>query len=224
MAGHRKRPGYVRERVAVPNCSYCGLPGSPHAGCLKRTAKGLFDQELRRELSEYATPIDISPEQALLALVRESAGNVAWLGARLQQLVEDSPRRGQTTDIVVVGTPARTTGLAQAGGYDQGDLLFGPKVEIDRNGVEHIVGEEYRAMVFLYNEERDRLRLCAKDAISAGILKSQVDIAEHQAGEIVGIFNRMLDRMDLDEAKQLVARQLVAEEFRELAKEAGVRP
>lgn len=229
MAGRPKRARQrllesgivVEEPEAQPkagrgSCPGCGRPAdAPHPECLKKRAEALYDQEIRRQLREYAVPIDITPEVALLSLVREAAGNVAWLGARVQQLVDDSPIRGDTEGgVVPLGTPSRTTGSGRQGGYDQGDLLFGPRIELDRNGAEHIVGEDYRAMLTLYNEERDRLKAYAKDAISAGILKSQVDLAQYQAQQMVLMLNRVLDKMGVTDEIHAMARRLMSEEFR----------
>lgn len=190
------------------------MHGGNSSGSRIHGAKILQEQAQRAILSHYASPIDISPEQALLALVREAAGNVAFLGARIDRLVQDSPvieAAGDGSTLQVLGTAGRF------GAYDRGDKLFGPTIAVDRDGVEHTVGEDYRGYLKLYNEEREHLRKVAKDALSAGIEKARVEIAQYQAQTMAQMLNRVLDRMDLDEAKRVVARALMAEEMRKEA-------
>ncbi len=185
----------------------CWLHGGLLPPVRRKGREILAEMELRKALEGFARPIDIGPEEALLALVREAAGNVAWLGARIDTLVSAAHP----------ADPSRTPRAFQPAGYDKGATLFGPQIELDRDGMEHVVGELERGMLALYNEERERLRKAAKDAISAGVAKRQVELAEQQGQTIVIVVNRVLSQMGLDEAKQVVARELLAQEFRQLS-------
>src|SRR6187431_2352314 len=161
-----------------------------------------------RAVSAFGGPIvDVNPEEALLGLVREAAGNVAWLGSRVQVLLAEE---GLDDPSISSGSwRVRTR-------YAKGSSLFGPKILIDKDGGEHIVGEELRGMVALYNDERDRLAKVAKAALDAGIAKAQVEIARSQGQAVVIVVNRVLVQLGLPEAQATLARELIATEFRKL--------
>lgn len=163
-----------------------------------------------RALTAFGGPsLDVNPEDALLGLVREAAGNVAWLAERVQQLLTDE---GIDDPSVSSGTWRMRTR------YQKGSSLFGPKILLDKDGGEHIVGEETRGMVQLYNEERDRLAKVAKAAIDAGVAKQQVEIARAQGQTLVVVVNRVLVQLGMNEGQQQLARELIATEFRQLGK------
>jgi hypothetical protein len=145
----------------------------------------------------------------LLQSVYMAAGNVAFLAARVQVLSEQKALL-QTADTAA-GIDRTFTHMTDA--YDVGGGLFGPTIELDRDGAEHVVGEEYRAMLKLYNEWSDKLVKYAKAAVDAGIAKAQVELAQTHGQQIVIIVNNVLARLGLDEAKRIVARELLAEEF-----------
>lgn len=182
----------------------CKLHGGNLPTVVAKAKHVLADMELRRELKTFGKPLGkANPEEMLLHMVREAAGNVAYLGARVAELsekqAEDSGRRGSRL--------AREPGIG----------LLGPKIGLDRDGGEHVIGEELRGMTSLYGEWSDRLVKYSKVAVDAGIAKQQVDIAKSQGQTIVVVINRVLAQIGLDEAKQLLARQLIAEEFRVLS-------
>ena len=79
-------------------------------------------------------------------------------------------------------------------------------------------GEEYvRAVVRLYNEERDRLARVAKAALDAGITERQVRLAESQGRELARVVVTVLARLELTPEQSAAARVMVAEELRTLA-------
>ncbi len=173
-------------------------------------AKVLADMALRKELKAFGVPLDgtISPEQVLLHMVREAAGNVAFLGARMAELSEASEGGDSGTQGSWRG---RTITLGK------GEGLFGPKIGLDKDGGEHVIGEEVRAATALYGEWSDRLVKYAKTALDAGIAKAQVELARTQGQTIVVVVNRVLVQIGLGEEQQNRARELLAEEFRLLA-------
>jgi hypothetical protein len=163
----------------------------------------------RKALERMAIHVDIEPQQALLAMVSEAAGNVAWLGARVAELsVEADAVEGQ-----------------QRGGnmgYKRGGGLFGPTIIVDKDGDEHVSGEEYRAMTKLYNEWSDKLVKYAKAAIDAGIAKQYVELAQAQGQTIVVVLNKVLVQLGIKDEQLALARKLIAEEFRALPELAEV--
>lgn len=192
-------------------------PCKLHGGNLptvKAKAKSvLADMALRRELTSFGVPLpNVTPEAALLHMVREAAGNVAYLGARVAELSE---RDADEVEVGRIGPRVLEEGAVRP----RGQGLFGAKIGLDKDGGEHVIGEDTRAAVALYGEWSDRLVKYSAAAISAGIAKAQVALAQSQGQTIVVVINRVLAQVGLDEAKQVVARALIAEEFRLL--EAG---
>lgn len=168
-----------------------------------------------RQLSAFGGELpNVTPEQALLGLVREAAGNVQWLSERVSTLLREEG----------IDDPSISSGQWRVRTrYQKGAALFGPKILIDKDGGEHIVGEETRGMVQLYNEERDRLAKVAKAAIDAGIAKQQVEVARSQGQQVVVVVNRVLLQLGLGEQQQSLARSLLAAEFRALGAGSPVR-
>lgn len=211
----RNVAGFGTDHLGSGPCKFHGgnLP------TVRRKAKNaLADAALRAQLKEFGVPLrGVTPEAALLHMVREAAGNVAYLGARVAEL----SRELEPEDDGVPGsaTPPRPPGRWGNGtvSTERGAGLFGPVIGLDRDGAEHIIGEEYRAATRLYGEWSDRLVKYAKAAVDAGIAKAQVEIAKSQGQQIVIVINRVLTQIGLDEAKQVVARQLIAQEFRSIA-------
>lgn len=187
-------------------------------------ARVLADIQLRKELKAFAVPLEgpLDPQQTLLAMVREAAGNVAYLGARVRELSEKDDHAREDTLIAEdlesddAHVSGRGTKWSRLTGYTRGAGLFGPDIVVDKEGDEHVVGEKERGMVKLYGEWVDRLAKFSKMALDAGIAKAQVELAKTQGQTIVVVVNRVLGQMGLDEAKLLMARELLQQEFRQL--------
>lgn len=213
----RNRAGAMTDHLGVGQCRLHGGNRPPQVLHAKRQLSILAAQ---RALAKFAQPIAVDPEQALLDLVSEAAGNVAWLGARVAELAE-----GVLPEGVEPGGPGATAVQADRGrwrtltGYSQGAGLFGPSIAIDKEGGEHIVGEEARGMVKLYGEWADRLQKYAKAALEAGIERRRVEMAEKQGETIVVVVNNVLMKVGLGTEQLATARRLIAEEFRLMDRE-----
>jgi hypothetical protein len=206
----RNPAGMGTDHPGIGACKFHGGRQPSHTVHAERVRAA---ERLQKKAARYGVGIDVTPDQALLSLVREAAGNVAWLSARMEELLEDAPFAAGDTNI---GTGQQR---AYDPGYKQGRGLFGPLIAVDKDGLEHIVGEEYRAMVKLYKDEREMLRKVSKDAVEAGLIHAQVEAAQQQAQMLVVVLNRVFTRMGLPEEQILLARQLTASEFRSLSPE-----
>lgn len=183
-----------------------------HGGRLPAVQKAaqerIVEYRANRALQSMATPIlNADPEQTLLDLVAEAAGNVAFLGNAVMELAE----RTEDPD------DRRATTWRTAAKYPRGAHLFGPKIDVDKDGVEHVVGEEERAMVKLYGQWADRLAKYAKMALDAGIERRRVEMAERHGEQIVVVVNNVLVQMGIEGDRLAEARSMVADEFRRLA-------
>lgn len=220
-APNPKRGGKLCQSVAGAGTDHLGVgPCSKHGGSLpvvRRAWAGRFvELQAEKQLARFASPVrDADPEQTLLDLVSEAAGNVAWLGKVVAELAAEDASEGDGTGFTVTGLWARA-----GGGYTQGGRLFGPMIDVDKDGNEHVVGEQERAMVKLYGQWSDRLAKYAKAALDAGIEKRRVEMAERQGETIVIVVNNVLVRLGLEEGQIKQARALIAEEFRVIDQEA----
>lgn len=184
----------------------CKLHGGLFPTVVSHHAQIAAQRKAERALAQFAVlDRDVDPEQALLDLVSEAAGNVAWLGRVVAELAAEDGEKA----------PPTTWGRATTG-YSMGSKLFGPKIDVDGIGGEHIIGEEQRGMLKLYGEWSDRLSKYAKAAIEAGIEKRRVEYAERQGETIVIVVNNVLVQLGLNEKQITLARSLVAKEFRQL--------
>lgn len=173
-------------------------------------ARVLADRKARAALERFGMPIEIGPKEALLHLVKEAAGNVAWLGVKVQEMeaAETTTNIISTDSSTDLGIPARR---ARSGLI--GDVIGAAGSE----GLLYAHTEEARAIVRLYGEWTDRLAKYAKAAIDAGIAERYVELAEDQGKSVVLVIGRVLAAMGLTDLQVTSARRLLAEEFRMLA-------
>lgn len=187
----------------------------------------LADMKARRELAKFGMHVQVSPAQALLAMVHEAAGNVAYLGGRIDDMIErqeiaEAERArdiiGQA-EMVAIGNSSVYMGLTSPAGGSS--ALIGPVLAVDKDGREHQIGEDARAMMRLYGEWSDRLVKYSKAAIDAGVAKAQVELARRQAEMIVTLFKTVLVKLMLSDAQIKSAQEMLAGEMRKLAAPAA---
>lgn len=178
----------------------------------------LEEQKLRNALAHMAIPIDIDPESAIVNLIRQTAGNVGFLQARIEELSADPALPDN-----VVRLPATDGSTWRRAPTERGARLYGPVIGLDKEGDEHVIGEEYRAVVKLYGEERDRLAKYSKLAIDANISRRTIEMAEDQGQMFVTVVLNVFRRMGLTAEQQEMARAALAEEFRDVARRQQVK-
>lgn len=136
----------------------------------------------RQAVFRYGEPVEITPEDAILALTAEAWGNVSYLREELQRL-------GNPLDDVAVpedaeGRPSIMT------------ALFGP--EHHASGVRS-GGTVAHVLVQLYNEERDRALKTAEVALKSKAKDRQLQMQENDARTIFAAVSAALARMGLGE-------------------------
>lgn len=153
-------------------------------------AKTKAREEKRRAeamVATYGLPIDIAPQDAILAEVHRCAGSIAWIESRLQDL---SP-----SDLIWGTTKVKT------GGDDRGTT---------EEAVPHV-------LLKIYQDERDRLvRVCAV-ALRAGIEERQVKLAESQGAMVVKALRAILADLQLTAAQKALVADVVPRRLREVA-------
>ncbi len=189
-------------------------PCKNHGGTLTAPAKKAHDAMVvayaMKDIARLGGVVATDPEQALLDLVSQSAALTVYYGQGVSALT-DKP-------VEEVAAAFTAGGLWSRAGGDYGELkgLFGPEVDVDKDGTEHVVGEKLRGLVTLWNEERDRLSKYAKAALAAGIEKRRVELAEQQGEQVVVIVNNVLLQLGMSPDQVAQARTMIAAGFRQL--------
>lgn len=175
-----KRTGNRCTRDAIVGATVCWVHGGAapqvQAAAKRRAALG----EALAELASLGIPVEIEPADAMLAMVHEAAGNVAFLRARVQEL-----------DQLLGGWQGNDTldAIAHIGGAGKDGK------EIRNSGPAAIAGRvdphnwraERHVLVAMYDEERDRLVRWSKACRDAGVDERRVRLAEDQGRQLAEV-------------------------------------
>ncbi len=197
----RQTAGWRTDHLGVGSCRLHGGMLPDHR---KHGGRILADRAAQATLSKWGVPIQIAPQEALLQMVWEAAGNVAWLRSQVQRMEDQD----------AVGSVPSTEDTVPR---DWKSGLIGRVMSSTPEGTLYQRSEEERALVRLYGDWSDRLVKYAKAAIDAGIEERKVRVAEEQGRTIVLAVSNVLVQIGVPEDKILVARSLLAAEFRTLA-------
>jgi hypothetical protein len=129
-----------------------------------------------KALARLGQPIATNPQQALLDLVSEAAGNVAFLR-------EQAGGMGVNLTLNASEVSARATDISVE--------MDGETTEVHSRVV--TIREDVRALVKLYGEWCDRLANYAKEAIKAGIAEREIALVEAQADLVARVIVRALE-------------------------------
>lgn len=167
-----------------------------HGGAAPRSRaaaeRRLAEQAARKILETYGRPVDgISPTEALLEEVRWTAGHVAWLRERVQELEVEALTWGRVEEV------DRTSG--EFPGLDVTHAAR-PSVWLD-----------------LYQRERRHLLDVCKAAIAAGIEERRVRLAESQGALLAQVIQRILGDLHLTPEQQRLVPEVVPRHLRAVA-------
>lgn len=148
-----------------------------HGGSIKHVRdaanRRLAEQEAAKTVATLGARLDITPSEALLEEVQWTAGHVAWLRAKVQDLNRDDDGGGG------------------------GDLTWG--ITRMETGLVDKTIEEAKPSIWytLYAQERDRLITATTAALKAGVEERRVHLAEQQGQLIATVIHRILDALHL---------------------------
>lgn len=159
----------------------------------------LQEQKLAQAIKRFGAPIEVNPADALLQLVWETAGNVAWLRERVRELNILGP------------------GLSDESQDPDGNGISHRRHR-DFLSFDHLGNLTPHALVRMYNDERDRLTRVCKVAVECGLAERQMRLAERYAQVIVQVIMHVLEapQLDLTPHQREIGRQLAATKMREL--------
>ena len=155
-----------------PGTGNCKL----HTGSVPNGIMHAATEGATKALARLGQPIATNPQQALLNLVSEAAGNVAFLR-------EQAAGFGVFLTIKAGEVAVRPS---------SGDVEHDGELE-DYRGHVVTIREDIRAMVKLYGEWCDRLANYAKEAIKAGIAEREIALVEAQADLVARVIIRALE-------------------------------
>lgn len=210
--GSRKRQGEgTCEREAGWGTDHLGEgPCKLHGGSTSSVSKGATLNLIRRETRElvrtYGLRLDVTPTEALLEEVQWTAGHVAYLRARIQEIEDPAEDDAQDPDGSVRGNRGRHP------------LVWGV-TKIKTGGDDYGTTEEAgpNAWLRVYQEERAHLaRICA-DAIRCGIEERKVKLAEQQGQLVADVIRKILGDLDLTPEQQARVPEVVPMRLRALA-------
>lgn len=185
--GHRK-DGSPCEGPAVTGADKCRM----HLG--KKAGAVLAEARARQLVETYGRKIETTAVDALLDEVQWTAGHVAWLRQRVQEIETGESVEGEQP--LVWGVTKRKTG-----GDDRG------------------VTEEAAPNIWLrlYQTERTHLVKVCAEAIRAGIEERRVRLAEQQGALVADVIRQILGDLNLSAEQEARVADVVPFRLRALA-------
>ncbi|MEV4991221.1 hypothetical protein [Pseudarthrobacter sp. LMD1-1-1.1] len=195
----------------------------------KKAAERLAEQEARETMTKavrtLGLPVDVDPGKALLDEIHWTAGHVAWLREKVQEL--------ETVDRLTRGTDDKTTwnkdgdseyheGSDESGNPNAHSLVWGQTEYRDKTGGDdagQTVVEQAGINIWyqLYLKEREHLAKVCALALRAGIEERKVKLAESQGALVADVIRRILNALGLTPEQQALVPQIVPEQLRLLA-------
>lgn len=167
-----------------PGIGYC----KRHGGNTKSHVDSAKVEIARRECAQLGVPIEMDAGEALMQELWETAGNVAFYRALVQEL-PTHPVAAVRKEVV--------------GGPDDGEVEWEPAKAGVYAPTFHQSGRrtgEAKAhiIVSLYNDERKHFAAVAAAALKAGVEERRVQLAEGTAKSLVQVLMEFARRLGLD--------------------------
>ena len=195
------------------------------AAAEKRVAEAAARETMTKAVRTLGLPIDVDPGKALLDEIHWTAGHVAWLRDKVQELT--------TVQTLTRGTEDRTTwnkdgdsefheGSDESGNPNAHALVWGQTEYRDKTGGDdagQTVVEQAGINIWyqLYLKEREHLAKVCALALKAGIEERKVKLAESQGLLVADAIRRILSALGLTPEQQQLVPVIVPRELRALA-------
>lgn len=165
---------FPRRNSGLEVCDYHGgrTPNALRGAEQRLAAKRIEDARL-----SLGVPIDVSPTEAMLDLIREAAGNVVFYRARIQhldQLVGPAPPLPPLASDDTTA-PAAELHAAIAGRVDPANWKA-----------------ERHVLVRMYDDERDKLARWCKDARQMGVEEHRLELEQERGRQLAAVIEGTL--------------------------------
>jgi hypothetical protein len=189
--GARKTDGSPCPNWAMNGQLVCHAHGGQAARAKTKAVERVSELRAIKAMETYGLPLDVSPGDALLDEVRYTAGHVAWLREKVQELEDRDLVWGMTEQAEKNATEFSGT-----------DTTYGAKPNV---------------WLDLYMRERKHLVDVAKAAISAGIEERKVRLAEQQGALVAMVIRGILADLKLTPDQRELVAEVVPRRLRALA-------
>lgn len=179
---------------AMKDQDVCRVHGGSSPQARRKVERVQAEARARKIMESYGQKADTNPVDALLDEVRWTAGHVAWLRERVQEIEQKALVWGVTERV--------------------------DKQATEFAGVDTTEAAVANAWLVLYQKERAHLVAVCKAAITAGIDERRVRLAERQGDLIVQVLQGILGELNLSAAQAALVPEVAERHLRLVASNA----
>lgn len=191
----KNREGAQCGATAMRGQNVCHYHGGASPKARAKAQERLAEERARGLMATYGRKIDTTATEALLDEVQWTAGHVAWLRERVQEIESEAAGTDGTNPLVWGVTREKS------GGQD-----FGTTEEAAPN-----------IWLKLYQTERAHLVKVCSEAIKAGIEERRIRLAEKQGELVAHAIRAILNDLNLSTEQQARVPDIVPRHLRALA-------
>lgn len=209
--GRSKKTGDQCGSIAMSGQNVCMFHGGKAPQNIKKAEERVTEEKARRIVETYGRRIDTTATEALLEEVQWTAGHVAWLRARVQE-IETGVGGAVDPDWDEAEEEPGTTASRPS------PLVWGV-TRRKTGGDDHGVTEEASPNIWLklYQQERTHLVKVCAEAIKAGIEERRIKLAEQQGALVARAIRAILGDLDLTPEQEARVPDVVPRHLRALA-------
>jgi hypothetical protein len=195
VCGARTRKGGFCQGQPCKGQKRCRMHGGASPQAKAAAERRVAEDKARKVMETYGQRADVDPASALLEEVQWTAGHVAWLRTKVQELREKKLVWGRTQ-------------------VETADKGAGEFTGVDTTTIK---AAEVNAWLALYQKERTHLLAVCKAAIAAGIEERRVRLAERQGDLIVDVLRKILGDLDLSPEQAAKVPEVAARRLRQMS-------
>lgn len=195
--GRNKRTKEQCGAPAMAGQNICRHHGGSAPQSIKAAKERISEEKARKLVATYGRKIDTTATEALLDEVQWTAGHVAWLRERVQEIESAAAVAGTDSEHPLIWGITRE----KEGGEDRG---------ITSEAAPNI-------WLKLYQQERTHLVKVCSEAIRAGIEERRVRLAEAQGALIAQAIRAILTELHLTAEQQQRVPEIVPRHLRALS-------
>lgn len=182
----KRGQGYCRKECGWGTDHVGHGPCKLHGGATANHTRAAQKEQAAEAVERYGLPVQTDPHSALVDELNRTAGHVAWLRQRINELPDDEDLYG----------PVGVEGVDQ------------------EKGTVHHPEAKRHIWLTLYQEERRHLADVAATCIKVGIEERRVRLAEQQGQMIATVLSNVLQALGIDpsspKARKVVRAELTA--------------
>lgn len=193
----KSRDGAQCGAVALRGQDVCHYHGGASPQAKAKAQERLTEEKARQLVATYGRKVETTATEALLDEVQWTAGHVAWLRDRVQEIESVATVEGTDSEHPLVWGKTKE----KQGGED-----WGQTAEAVPN-----------VWLRLYQQERDHLVKVCSAAIKAGIEERRIQLAEQQGALVAQAIRAILGDLQLTPEQQARVPEVVPRHLRALA-------